>query len=58
MPRSTDSETEPDAEIAIDAVELVKASAPDFARILDLLDHPPNPNARLRAAIAALPDIL
>ena len=35
--------------------EVVIVSDRDFARILDLLDNPPKANAKLRAAIAALP---
>ena len=48
----------PEAEAVIQAAEVEKLSSRDFARILDLLEHPPKPNARLRAAIAALPDTL
>ncbi|MBZ9851680.1 DUF1778 domain-containing protein [Mesorhizobium sp. CA14] len=46
----------PEAEAVIKAVEKIEVSEHDFKRILDLLEHPPKPNARLRAAIAALPD--
>jgi uncharacterized protein (DUF1778 family) len=48
----------PEAKAVIEAAEVVKASERDFMRILDLLEHPPRPNARLRAVIAALPDTL
>lgn len=48
----------PEAQAVIDAAEVTKVSARDFVRILDLLDHPPKPNKKLRAAIAALPDTL
>lgn len=44
-----------EAEAVIAEAEIVKASERDFARILQLLDNPPKPNARLRAAAAALP---
>lgn len=47
-----------EAEAIIAADEVVRLSARDHARVLDLLDNPPKPNARLRAAIAALPDTL
>ena len=48
----------PEAQAVIDAAEVTKVSKRDFGRILDLLDHPPKPNKKLRAAIAALPDTL
>ncbi|ESY87427.1 DUF1778 domain-containing protein [Mesorhizobium australicum] len=48
----------PAAQAVIDAAEVTKVSDRDFKRILDLLEHPPKPNARLKAAIAALPDTL
>ncbi len=47
-----------EAEAVIEAAELVRLSARDHARVLDLLENPPKPNAKLRAAIAALPDTL
>ena len=46
----------PEAQAVIDAAEVIKLSDREFTRILELLDHPPKPNAKLRAAIAALPD--
>lgn len=46
----------PEAEAVIQAAEVMKVTDRDFVRILDLLEHPPKPNAKLRAAIAALPD--
>ncbi|RUW93923.1 DUF1778 domain-containing protein [Mesorhizobium sp. M7A.F.Ca.US.010.02.1.1] len=58
MPRSTDSMTEHEAQPAIDAAEVVRVSATDFVRILDLLERPPKPNAKLRKVIAALPNTL
>lgn len=48
----------PEAQAVIEAAEVTKVSGRDFMRILDLLEHPPKPNARLQAAIAALPDTL
>lgn len=48
----------PEAAAVIEAAETVKVSDRDFLRILELLEHPPKPNAKLRAAIAALPDTL
>jgi len=47
-----------EAEAVIEAAEAVRLSARDHARILELLENPPKPNAKLRAAIAALPDTL
>lgn len=40
---------------ALREAEQVKLSARDSLLVLDLLENPPAPNARLRAAIAALP---
>ncbi|MBZ9773781.1 DUF1778 domain-containing protein [Mesorhizobium sp. CO1-1-8] len=48
----------PEAQAVIEAAEVTKVSSRDFSRILDLLEHPPKPNARLKAAIAALPNTL
>lgn len=48
----------PEAEAVIEAAEVQQLSDRDFGRILDMLDHPPRPNAKLSAAIAALPDTL
>jgi uncharacterized protein (DUF1778 family) len=42
--------------VATETDEILKVSERDFKRILELLEHPPLPNARLRAAIAALPN--
>ena len=47
-----------EAEAAIAEAEAVEVSERDYLRILNLLETPPKPNARLRAAIAALPDAL
>jgi uncharacterized protein (DUF1778 family) len=47
-----------EAEAVIEEADAVKVSQRDFTRILDLLDNPPKPNAKLKAAIAALPDTL
>ncbi len=47
-----------EAEAVIEAAEVVRLSARDHARVLELLENPPKPNAKLRAAIAALPDSL
>lgn len=44
-----------EAEAVIAEAEQVKLSARDSLLVLDLLENPPAPNARLRAAIAALP---
>jgi len=47
-----------EAEAVIEAAEVIRLSARDHARVLELLENPPKPNAKLRAAIAALPDTL
>ncbi len=47
-----------EAEAVIEAAEVIKLSDRDHARVLALLENPPRPNVRLRAAIAALPHIL
>jgi uncharacterized protein (DUF1778 family) len=46
-----------EAERVIDESERLQLSGRDSLRVLDLLEHPPAPNARLRAAAAALPDL-
>lgn len=46
------------ADAVIAQADTVRVSMRDFTRILELLEHPPAPNARLQAAIAALPDTL
>ena len=47
-----------EANSVIEQAETTRMSARDFARILELLENPPVPNARLKAAIVALPDAL
>jgi len=47
-----------EADAVIEAAEVMRLSARDHARVLALLENPPRPNARLRSAIAALPDTL
>ncbi|WP_206245217.1 type II toxin-antitoxin system TacA family antitoxin [Novosphingobium terrae] len=47
-----------EAEAVIEAAEVVRLSARDHTRVLKLLENPPKPNARLLAAIAALPKTL
>lgn len=47
-----------EADAVIAEAEAVKVSKQDHLRILTLLENPPKPNAKLRAAIAALPDTL
>ena len=44
-----------EAEAVIAEADVIRASDRDFARILELLENPPKPNDRLRAAAAALP---
>jgi uncharacterized protein (DUF1778 family) len=47
-----------EADAVIEAAEVVRVDERDYARVLELLENPPAPNAKLRAAIAALPDTL
>ena len=47
-----------EAETVIEAAEVARITARDHARVLELLENPPKPNAKLRAAIEALPDTL
>lgn len=44
-----------EAEAVIEAAEHIKLSERDSLLVLDLLENPPAPNAKLRAAIAAMP---
>ena len=44
------------AQAVIDEHELVKLTSRDSQRVLELLDHPPAPNAKLRKAARALPE--
>ncbi len=44
-----------EAKAVIEESERIVLSARDSRLVLDLLENPPAPNARLRAAIAALP---
>ncbi len=47
-----------EAESVIAEADAIKVSERDFDRILELLDNPPKPNAKLRVAAAALPKAL
>lgn len=47
-----------EADTIIEQAESVRMSTRDFTRILELLDNPPAPNAKLKAAIASLPDAM
>lgn len=47
-----------EADAVIAQADTVRVSTRDFTRILELLEKPPSPNTRLKAAIAALPDAL
>lgn len=42
------------AKAVIDKAEHLRLSERDSLRVLDLLEHPPKPNAKLRAAARAL----
>jgi uncharacterized protein (DUF1778 family) len=46
-----------EAEAVIAASEVVKLSERDGLTVLKLLENPPAPNAKLRAAIAAMPKL-
>jgi uncharacterized protein (DUF1778 family) len=43
------------ARSVVEAADHVQLSARDSLRVLDMLENPPAPNARLRAAARALP---
>lgn len=45
-----------EAEAVIHDAELIKVSERDYLRILELLENPPLPNARLIVSAKALPD--
>jgi uncharacterized protein (DUF1778 family) len=47
-----------EADAVIERAETTQVSDRDFTRILELLEQPPTPNAKLKAAIDALPDTL
>jgi len=44
-----------EATAVIEAAEHIKLSERDSLLVLDMLENPPAPNAKLRAAIAAMP---
>ncbi len=44
-----------EAAAVIEAADHLHVSARDSLRVLDLLENPPSPNTRLRAAAAAMP---
>jgi uncharacterized protein (DUF1778 family) len=44
-----------EAKTVIEEAERIRLSERDSLLVLDLLENPPAPNARLRAAIAAMP---
>jgi len=45
-----------EAEAVIEEAERVQLTQRDSRRVLELLEHPPAPNARLRRAARALPE--
>lgn len=47
-----------EADVVIAEADSVHVTERDFARVLQLLENPPAPNAKLRSAISALPDSL
>ena len=47
-----------EADVVIAAAERIQLSQRDSLRVLDLLENPPVPNARLLAAAEALPNAL
>jgi uncharacterized protein (DUF1778 family) len=44
-----------EADAVIEEAEVMKVSARDYRRVLDLLENPPAPTVRLLAAASALP---
>lgn len=46
-----------EAQAVIEAAEHLRLSERDSARVLDLLENPPAPNTKLRAAAQALPPL-
>ncbi|WP_426129157.1 DUF1778 domain-containing protein [Pararhizobium sp. PWRC1-1] len=46
-----------EAEVVIEQAETIKVSERDYPRILELLENPPAPNEKLRAAARALPKL-
>jgi len=44
-----------EADAVIEEAERVDLSSRDYSRVMDLLENPPTPNDKLRAAVAALP---
>jgi uncharacterized protein (DUF1778 family) len=47
-----------EADAVIERTDHIELTEREYLRIMELLENPPAPNARLRAAIAALPDDL
>ena len=47
-----------EAEAIIEEADSLKVSSLDLARIFELLENPPKPNDRLKAAITALPQTI
>jgi uncharacterized protein (DUF1778 family) len=47
-----------EADAVIERAEHIELTEREYLRIMELLENPPAPNARLKAAIAALPDDL
>jgi uncharacterized protein (DUF1778 family) len=45
-----------EANAVIEAAEVIKLSERDYLRVLELLENPPKPNAKLIAAAKALPE--
>ena len=46
-----------EAETVIQEAEVIRVSEQDHERILELLENPPKPNAKLLAEAKALPDL-
>ena len=47
-----------EADAVIEAAEVIRLTGRDFTQVLEWLDNPPKPNAKLQGAMAALPDTL
>jgi uncharacterized protein (DUF1778 family) len=48
----------PETNEVLERAESIRVSTRDFTRIIERIENPPAPNARLRKAIASLPDRL
>jgi uncharacterized protein (DUF1778 family) len=47
-----------ESDAVIEQTDSTDVSLRDFTRILDMLENPPTPNAKLKAVISSLPETL